>query len=82
MRFQIYRIGYGLPFWNLSQAVRCIIFDTKDMLGRNAGVLLGWIGLSLITVPLTTYLMRRKEMREYEQEKVKTSADDEEEKGV
>jgi hypothetical protein len=25
----IYRVGYGLPFWNLSEAVRTIIFNTK-----------------------------------------------------
>ncbi|KAG9047508.1 hypothetical protein FS837_002093 [Tulasnella sp. UAMH 9824] len=56
-----YRYGYGFPVFNLSQAVRTIIFNTKDRLGLNAGVLLAWVVLSMITVPLFTWLMRRKD---------------------
>ncbi|CDZ98488.1 Domain of unknown function DUF3533 [Phaffia rhodozyma] len=55
----IYRIGYAFPFYNLSDAVRTIIFNTKNRLGRNAGILIAWIALSMITIPLFTLLMRR-----------------------
>lgn len=48
----------------MSQAVRTIIFNTKNHLGTNFGVLIAWAVLSLITVPLFTYLTRRKEIRE------------------
>jgi hypothetical protein len=48
----------------MSQAVRTIIFDTKSHLGRNFGILIAWIVLSLITFPLVAFLMRRQEMRE------------------
>ena len=37
-----------------------IIFDTKNEIGMNLGILLGWIGLSFITIPLATWLARRK----------------------
>jgi hypothetical protein len=59
-----YKYGYGFPIFNMSQAVRTIIFNTKNHLGRNFGALIAWAVLSLITVPLFTYLMRRKEIRE------------------
>jgi flagellar biosynthesis/type III secretory pathway M-ring protein FliF/YscJ len=48
----------------MSQAVRTIIFNTKSHLGRNFGILIAWIVLSLITFPLVAFLMRRQEMRE------------------
>jgi hypothetical protein len=39
---QFYKYGVGFPVANMSQAVRTIIFDTKNHLGRNFGVLLAW----------------------------------------
>ncbi|KIM31251.1 hypothetical protein M408DRAFT_327517 [Serendipita vermifera MAFF 305830] len=59
-----YKYGLGFPISNMSQAVRTIIFNTKNHLGLNFGVLLAWTALSLITVPLLSFIMRRKEMRE------------------
>ncbi|KIO25208.1 hypothetical protein M407DRAFT_244144 [Tulasnella calospora MUT 4182] len=56
-----YRYGYGFPVFNLSEAVRTIIFNTKNRLGLNAGVLLAWVALSMITVPLFTWLLRRED---------------------
>ncbi|KAG8907501.1 hypothetical protein FRB99_003874 [Tulasnella sp. 403] len=58
-----YRYGYGFPVFNLSQAVRTIIFNTKSHLGLNAGVLIAWIILSCITIPLFTWWMRRKDVK-------------------
>jgi hypothetical protein len=61
----------------MSQAVRTIIFDTKNHMGRNFGVLLAWTALSLITVPLFTVIMRRKEMREEAQNRLDNEGDEE-----
>ena len=57
-----YKYGLGFPVYNMSQAVRTIIFNTKNHLGRNFGVLLAWVALSLITLPLFQYLVRRREI--------------------
>ncbi|KAG9043519.1 hypothetical protein FS837_009467 [Tulasnella sp. UAMH 9824] len=56
-----YRYGYGFPVFNLAEAVRTIIFNTKNRMGVNAGVLLAWVALSMITVLLFTWLVRRKD---------------------
>jgi hypothetical protein len=55
----IYRYGYAAPFYNLSKGVRSILFGTRNQLGLNVGVLLAWIGVSLVTIPLFTWYMRR-----------------------
>ncbi|KAG8926597.1 hypothetical protein FRC01_008640, partial [Tulasnella sp. 417] len=56
-----YRYGYGFPVFNLAEAIRTIIFNTKSKLGLNAGVLLAWVVLSMVTVPLFTWIIRRKD---------------------
>ncbi|KAG9047650.1 hypothetical protein FS837_001778 [Tulasnella sp. UAMH 9824] len=56
-----YRYGYGFPVFNIAEAVRTIVFNTKNHMGVNAGVLLAWVVLSMITVPLFTWLVRRKD---------------------
>ncbi|EJU03718.1 hypothetical protein DACRYDRAFT_77446 [Dacryopinax primogenitus] len=63
-----YRYGYGFPVFNLAQAVRTILFNTRNALGLNAAVLLSWAGLSLITMPTFTLLMRSLEMRKARKE--------------
>lgn len=57
-----YKYGLGFPVYNMSQIVRTIIFNTKDHLGRNFGVLFAWVAVSLITLPTIQYIMRRREM--------------------
>jgi hypothetical protein len=57
-----YKYGLGFPVYNMSQIVRTIIFNTKNHLGRNFGVLLAWVALSLITLPILQYLVRRREI--------------------
>lgn len=42
----IYRVGNGLPFHALSQALRTILFGTANRIARSCGILLGWICLS------------------------------------
>ncbi|CAE6496300.1 unnamed protein product [Rhizoctonia solani] len=63
-----YQYGHAFPVFNNSQAVRTILFATKNHLGLNAGVIIGWIVLSCVTIPLFTILMRRRDMREHEQQ--------------
>ncbi|KAF5386486.1 hypothetical protein D9757_005894 [Collybiopsis confluens] len=56
----IYRYGYAFPFYNISCAVRTILFGTKNKLGLNFGILLVWTAISCITLPLFQWMMRRK----------------------
>ncbi|KAJ6480803.1 hypothetical protein C8R47DRAFT_1197934 [Mycena vitilis] len=56
----LYRYGYAFPFFNLSRAVRSIIFSTKNDVGMNFGVLIAWVVLSCITLPLFQWFMRRR----------------------
>ncbi|ELU36544.1 response to drug-related protein [Rhizoctonia solani AG-1 IA] len=56
---------------NNTQSVRTILFNTKNHLGLNAGVILAWIVLSLTTIPLFTVIMRRRDERAHERELAK-----------
>ena len=59
----IFRYGVAMPFYNVSRVVRTIIFDTKNEIGKNIGILLAWTAVSMITVSLATLITRRKELR-------------------
>ncbi|KAG6835079.1 hypothetical protein H0H93_005040 [Arthromyces matolae] len=65
----IFRYGYAMPFYNISHAVRCIIFATKNQVGQNFGVLFAWIGISLLSLPLIQWYVRRDDVRMYESQK-------------
>lgn len=52
----IFRYGYAFPFYNLSKALRTIVFGTKDEMGQVVGILLGWVILSCITLTAFEYL--------------------------
>ncbi|KAF8602424.1 hypothetical protein BDV93DRAFT_444098 [Ceratobasidium sp. AG-I] len=58
-----FQYGHAFPIFNNTQAVRTILFDTKNHLGLNAGVILGWVALSCVTIPLFTIIMRRRDVR-------------------
>ncbi|KAK0444661.1 uncharacterized protein EV420DRAFT_997530 [Desarmillaria tabescens] len=47
----IYRYGYAMPFYNVSGAVRTILFGTKNELGLHFGILIAWTVISMITLP-------------------------------
>ncbi|KIY66183.1 hypothetical protein CYLTODRAFT_423687 [Cylindrobasidium torrendii FP15055 ss-10] len=55
----IYRYGYAMPFYNVSGAVRTILFGTKNELGMHFGILIAWACVSLITLPLFQWYRRR-----------------------
>ncbi|TFK35230.1 hypothetical protein BDQ12DRAFT_688429 [Crucibulum laeve] len=59
----IYRYGYAAPFYNVSQAMRTIIFGTKNRVGFHFAILIVWIVISCFTLPLIQILVRRREVR-------------------
>ncbi|KAK0184308.1 hypothetical protein F5146DRAFT_245768 [Armillaria mellea] len=56
----VYRYGYAMPFYNVSGAVRTILFGTKNELGLHFGILIAWTAISMITLPTFQWFMRRK----------------------
>ncbi|KAJ7275932.1 hypothetical protein C8J57DRAFT_1177506 [Mycena rebaudengoi] len=60
----IFGYGYAAPFYNISRAVRTIVFGTKNTVGLNFGILIAWIALSCLTMSLFQWLMRRKAIAE------------------
>ncbi|GFZ47651.1 hypothetical protein JCM24511_05397 [Saitozyma sp. JCM 24511] len=55
----IYRYGVAMPFYNVGRVVRTIIFNTKNTIALNIGILLAWTVFSLITITFATWLFRR-----------------------
>ncbi|KAJ7453011.1 hypothetical protein B0H11DRAFT_2326857, partial [Mycena galericulata] len=60
---KVYRYGYAWPFYNISRAVRTVVFRTRDELGLNFGVLIAWIALSCVTLPLFQWFVRRRAVK-------------------
>ncbi|RDB27751.1 Nitrosoguanidine resistance protein SNG1 [Hypsizygus marmoreus] len=54
----IYRYGYAVPFYNVSHAVRCIVFATRNTLGENFAILIVWTVISCFTLPLLQWFVR------------------------
>lgn len=46
----VYRYGKGAPFYNVSVAMRTVIFGTKNMVGLSFGVLIAWVAINCITL--------------------------------
>ncbi|WWD21471.1 hypothetical protein CI109_105957 [Kwoniella shandongensis] len=64
----IYRYGAAMPFYNCGRIIRTIIFDTKNEIGKNIGILLGWIGVNIITVSAATWWFRRHAVNQHNKE--------------
>ncbi|KAG6807451.1 hypothetical protein H0H92_007402 [Tricholoma furcatifolium] len=65
----VFRYGYAMPFYNVSRAVRCIVFGTKNTelmdsstVGLNFGILIAWAAISCITLPLIQWFVRRRDI--------------------
>ncbi|KAJ6448361.1 hypothetical protein C8R45DRAFT_850375 [Mycena sanguinolenta] len=56
----IHHYGFAWPFYNISRAVRAIVFGTKNDVGLNFGIILAWVALSCITIPLFQWFVRRR----------------------
>ncbi|KAF8884554.1 hypothetical protein CPB84DRAFT_1789023 [Gymnopilus junonius] len=60
---RIFHYGYAMPFYNLSSAVRHIVFGTKNHLGLNFGVLISWVTVSCITLTAIQWSVRQKDIK-------------------
>lgn len=59
----IYRYGYAMPFYNVQQTVRAIVFGTRDQIALNFGVQIAWIVVSWCTLIGFQYFKRRQAIR-------------------
>ncbi|KAH9083528.1 hypothetical protein EDB83DRAFT_2562524 [Lactarius deliciosus] len=59
----IYHYGYAMPFYNVQQTVRTLLFGTRDQMGLNFGVQVAWIIISWCTLTLFQYIKRRESIR-------------------
>ncbi|KAJ7056162.1 hypothetical protein C8F01DRAFT_1156993 [Mycena amicta] len=59
---KVYHYGFGFPFYNISRAVRAIVFGTKNEVGLNFGVLIAWVGISCVSLPVLQWLVRRRDV--------------------
>lgn len=59
----IYHYGYAMPFYNVQQTVRTLLFGTRDQMGLNFGVQVAWVIISWCTLTLFQYIKRRESIR-------------------
>lgn len=60
---RVYHYGYAMPFYNVQQTVRAILFGTRDQMGLNFGVQIAWIVVSWCSLVLFQYIKRRQSIR-------------------
>ena len=59
-----FKYGYGIPFFNVIQGTRHILFGTHSHLGVNFGVLAAWMVIGWAGLARMTVLQLRKNRRE------------------
>ncbi|KAK9475882.1 hypothetical protein V1514DRAFT_338675 [Lipomyces japonicus] len=59
LQAKFYRYGYAFPIKNLSDAFKTVIFNTKNTMGRNVGVVIVWIVLDIIGLPICLWFFGR-----------------------
>ncbi|KAI0277608.1 hypothetical protein BGY98DRAFT_1079125 [Russula aff. rugulosa BPL654] len=64
----VYRYGYAMPFYNVQQTIRTLIFGTRNQMGLNFGVQIAWIVLSWCTLVLFQLFMRGRAARAHKAE--------------
>ncbi|KAN0091251.1 Protein of unknown function (DUF3533) domain containing protein [Tylopilus felleus] len=67
----IFQYGYAMPFYNVAETVRTVVFNTKNQIGLNFGVQFAWIAVSCITLPIFQWLIRRREVQAWRQSQSK-----------
>ncbi|KAH0827967.1 hypothetical protein J3R83DRAFT_3605 [Lanmaoa asiatica] len=67
----IFRYGYAMPFYNVSNTVRTVVFNTKNQIGLNFGVQFAWIAVSCITLPIFQWLARSRQVQAWRQSQAK-----------
>ncbi|KAK9314460.1 hypothetical protein V1522DRAFT_443412 [Lipomyces starkeyi] len=50
-----YRFGYAFPIKNLADASKTIIFNMRNTMGRNIGVVVAWIAPNVVLSPLCVW---------------------------
>ncbi|KAK9366297.1 hypothetical protein V1509DRAFT_583516 [Lipomyces kononenkoae] len=64
----IYRYGYAFPIKNICDAIKTILFNTKNTMGLNIGVLVAWIAVNTLLFPFciwfSGYRMQQKKLKE------------------
>jgi hypothetical protein len=61
--------GFVLPVWNNVDASKSLIFGTKNHLGQNFGVCLGWMFFSMAGIMVITIRRKGKAMNEASRER-------------
>ncbi|WRT64817.1 uncharacterized protein IL334_001753 [Kwoniella shivajii] len=64
----IYKYGAAMPFYNASRVVRTIIFNTRNEIAQNLGILLAWVVVNILTITVATWLFRRKSVNQHNKE--------------
>ncbi|KAK9450051.1 uncharacterized protein V1518DRAFT_437644 [Limtongia smithiae] len=50
-----YRYGYAFPIKNVCDALKTVLFGTRNTMGRNIGVIFAWIAVNTILFPLCVW---------------------------
>ncbi|OAG39354.1 hypothetical protein AYO21_06370 [Fonsecaea monophora] len=58
-----FKWGYAWPLRQVVYASRTLLFDTRDRLGLNFGVLAAWVGIGTVLFPICCWIMRWKGMK-------------------
>jgi hypothetical protein len=75
LQVSFYSYGIGVPLNRSANILRTILFDTKDEIAMGFGVLLAWMFLSwFITLPLITWIYRRKDLKAFHKEQESAEA--------
>lgn len=64
-----YSYGFLMPVWNNVDGTKCIVFATKNHLGQNFGVCLGWMVFSASGIAIATWWKKSKLMKQREAER-------------
>ncbi|KAH9474355.1 Nitrosoguanidine resistance protein SNG1 [Psilocybe cubensis] len=59
---KIFHYGYATPFYNVSKAIRTIVFGTRNTLGKNVGILIIWVIISCTTLVGFQWYVRKREI--------------------
>ncbi|KAJ8104347.1 hypothetical protein POJ06DRAFT_18368 [Lipomyces tetrasporus] len=59
----LFKYGYAFPIPNVAEAFKTILFNTKNRMGLNVGVLLVWIAVNVTFLPFCIWVFERANMR-------------------
>lgn len=75
LQISFFHYGIGVPLNRTANILRTLIFDTKSEIGMGFGIIIAWWVLSaFITLPIITWVYRRKEVKEHRREQEKAGS--------